>query len=76
MGLLLEGGPFMWPILLMALVGLAVIIEWWRSLKMLDGDNTKLKNPVLNDLAANRTEEALTRCEQAPDRSLPFLPTE
>ena len=65
MGLLLEGGPFMWPILLMALVGLAVIIERWRSLKMLGGDNTELKNSVLNDLAANRIEEALTRCEQA-----------
>ncbi len=27
LGLLLEGGAFMWPILLMALIGLAVIIE-------------------------------------------------
>ena len=33
MGVLLEGGPFVWPILLMALVGIAVIIERWRSLK-------------------------------------------
>ena len=65
MGLLLEGGPFMWPILLMGLVGLAVIIERWRSLKMLGGDNTELKNSVLNDLAANRIEAALIRCEQA-----------
>ena len=60
-----KGGPFMWPILLMALVGLAVIIERWRSLKMLGGDNTELKKSVLNDLAANRIEAALIRCEQA-----------
>ena len=65
MGLLLEGGPFMWPILLMALVGLAVIIERWRSLKMLGNDTAELKNSVLMDLTENRIEEALTRCEQA-----------
>jgi biopolymer transport protein ExbB len=65
MGLLLEGGLFMWPILIMALVGLAVIIERWRSLKMLGGDNSDLKISVLNDLAENKIEEAVTRCEKA-----------
>ncbi len=65
MGLLIEGGPFMWPILLMALVGLAVIIERWRSLKMLGSDCSELKKTVLNDLAENKIEEALNRCEQS-----------
>ena len=31
-GLLLEGGFFIWPILIMAVMALAVIIERWRSL--------------------------------------------
>ena len=38
-GLLIDGGFFMWPILIMAIMALAVIIERWRSLKMLDTDN-------------------------------------
>ena len=31
-GLLIDGGVFMWPILIMAILALAVIIERWRSL--------------------------------------------
>ena len=64
-GLLIEGGLFMWPILAMALVGLAVIIERWRSLKMLAINNSELKETVLNDLTEDRAEDALSRCEQA-----------
>ncbi len=64
LGLLLEGGVFMWPILLMALIGLAVIIERWRSLKMLDVDAGELKQAVLNDLTENRVGDALDRCEK------------
>jgi len=55
----------MWPILLMAIVGLAVIIERWRSLKMLGQDSAELKKTVLRNLAGNRIEEALTLCEQS-----------
>ncbi len=64
-GLLIEGGVFMWPILAMALVGLAVIIERWRSLKMLAINNSELKENVLNELTEDRAEDALNRCEQA-----------
>ena len=64
LGLLLEGGFFMWPILLLALVGLAVIIERWRSLKMLGVDASELKQAVLNDLTESRVGDALERCEQ------------
>ena len=39
LGMLLEGGAFMWPILILAIVGLAVVIERFRSLKMLDSDD-------------------------------------
>ena len=63
-GLLLEGGFFMWPILIMGIVALAVIIERWRSLKMLNSDTEALRQAVLEDLTNDRVEEALTRCDR------------
>jgi len=63
-GLLLEGGLFMWPILIMAIVALAVIIERWRSLKMLNSNTEALRKAVLDDLTNERVEEALARCDQ------------
>ena len=63
-GLLLEGGCFMWPILIMAIVALAVIIERWRSLKMLNSNTEALRQAVLDDLTNERVEEALARCDQ------------
>ena len=44
--------------------GLAVIIERWRSLKMLDVDVGELKQAVLNDLTENRVGKV------APDAAL------
>ena len=63
-GLLLEGGFFMWPILIMAIMALAVIIERWRSLKMLDTNTETLRQAVLDDLTNERVEEALERCDR------------
>ncbi len=62
-GLLLEGGFFMWPLLILAIVGLAVVIERWRSLKMLDSDGEKLRQQVIDLLSADKPEDALTLCE-------------
>lgn len=63
-GLLIDGGFFMWPILIMAIFALAVIIERWRSLKMLDTDNDSLRQAVLDDLTDNQIEDALARCDK------------
>ena len=63
-GLLIDGGFFMWPILIMGIVALAVIIERWRSLKMLDTDNEALRQAVLEDLTNDRIEQALERCDR------------
>tara|TARA_Y100001968_G_scaffold87164_1_gene78146 strand:+ start:830 stop:1690 length:861 start_codon:yes stop_codon:yes gene_type:complete len=63
-GLLIDGGLFMWPILIMAILALAVIIERWRSLKMLDTDNEALRQAVLEDLTNDRIEDALARCDR------------
>ena len=62
-GLLLEGGFFMWPLLILAIVGLAVVIERWRSLKMLDSDGEKLRQKVIDLLSDDNPEDALTLCE-------------
>ena len=63
-GLLIDGGFFMWPILIMAILALAVIIERWRSLKMLDTDVESLRQAVLEDLTNDRIEDALARCDK------------
>ncbi len=54
----------MWPILIMAILALAVIIERWRSLKMLDTDIESLRQAVLEDLTNDRIEDALARCDK------------
>lgn len=64
-GLLLEGGIFMWPILIMLVVALAVIIERYRSLKLLDHDPSGLREEVLELLSEDKIEEALERCDSA-----------
>ncbi|MEC8927654.1 MAG: MotA/TolQ/ExbB proton channel family protein [Verrucomicrobiota bacterium] len=62
-GLLVKGGWFMLPILLLAIVAFGVIIERWRSLKMLGTDKETLRQAVLDDLTNDRVQEALARCE-------------
>jgi biopolymer transport protein ExbB len=64
LGYMIEGGIFMWPILIMGIVAAGVIIERYRSLKMLRTDTTKLRAQVVDLLAADRVEEALELCEK------------
>ena len=55
----------MLPILLLAILALAVIIERWRSLKMLNTNNEALREAVLEDLTNDHPEEALARWPRA-----------
>ena len=64
-GLLLDGGIFMWPILVMLIAATAVIIERYRSLKLLDDDPAGLREEVLQLLSDDKVEEALQRCDPA-----------
>lgn len=68
MGYVIEGGFFMWPILLLGIVAFGVIIERYRSLKMLTTDTSALRDEVQRLLQADRVEEALKKCdaEQGP----------
>ena len=63
MGYMIDGGIFMWPILLLAIFAAGAIIERFRSLKMLRGDTEALRARVLDLLHEDRVEEALALCE-------------
>jgi len=62
-GLLLEGGFFMWPILIMGVIATGVIIERYRSLKMLTTDTASLRADVADMLRSDRLKEALETCD-------------
>jgi len=68
MGYMIDGGIFMWPILMMGILAAGVTIERLRSLKMVSSDTSKLRETVLELLQADRAEEALELCssQQGP----------
>lgn len=65
LGYLIEGGFFMWIILLMGLFALGVVIERFRALNMLNTDTQALRARVLELLQSDRPEEALALCQRA-----------
>lgn len=64
LGLLIKGGIFMLPILILGIVAAAVIIERWRSLKMLDNNPAELRAHVLDLLTEGKDEEAIRYCDR------------
>ncbi len=65
---MLDGGIFMWPILLLGVLALGVIIERFRALLMLNTRAESLRADVRQLLENDQVEEALNRCdrEQGP----------
>jgi len=63
MGEMLRGGFFMWPILALGIMAAGVILERWRSLKMVATDTAALRNEVTELLQTDRVEEALQKCD-------------
>ncbi len=63
LGLLLDGGFFMWPILFLGIIAIAVIIERYRSLRMLNNDDEGLRQQVLDLLTQDRVEDAMNLCD-------------
>lgn len=63
--LLLEGGLFMWPLLALLILAIAVIIERYRSLKMLETDSGELREQVVALLSEDKVEESLELCDNA-----------
>ncbi|MFP6657359.1 MAG: MotA/TolQ/ExbB proton channel family protein [Pirellulales bacterium] len=68
LGLMIKGGFFMWIILPMAVIAVGVIIERYRSLKMLTTDTGEVRDRVGELLQNDQVEEALELCdrEQGP----------
>jgi biopolymer transport protein ExbB len=64
MGYMLDGGFFMWPIFILGVLAFGVIIERYRTLKMLSTDTNQLRRDVLDLLQADRLEEALELCNK------------
>ncbi|MDA7496236.1 MotA/TolQ/ExbB proton channel family protein [Akkermansiaceae bacterium] len=62
---LLEGGPFMWPLLTLLVMAIAVIIERYRSLKLLETDAGSLREEVIELLSEDKVEESLKLCDSA-----------
>src|SRR4051812_10179552 len=65
MGYMLDGGPFMWPILLLAVIGAGVVIERFRALRLIATDAQSLRREVLDLLAQDRVDEAVALCARS-----------
>lgn len=62
---MIEGGYFMWPILFMAVLGFGVVIERFRTLKLLAGDSQALRGRVFDLLHQEKLDEAIDVCVQS-----------
>src|SRR5437764_11486490 len=65
MGYMIDGGPFMWPILLLAVIATGVVIERFRSLRLIAVDAEALRRQVLDLLRQDRVEEAVALCARS-----------
>lgn len=54
----------MWPILLLGILAAGVMIERYRSLKMLTDNSESLRSEVSDLLAADRVEDAVQLCDK------------
>lgn len=65
LGYMIDGGIFMWPILLLAIIGTGVVIERFRALRLISIDSQVLRSQVLDLLHADRVEEAISLCARS-----------
>jgi len=63
-GILLKGGPMMWPILLLSLLAVTVGIEKFLFLNTVDRDIKKFKPVFFKAVRENRMKDALGICEE------------
>ena len=65
LGYMIAGGPFMWPILLLAVVATGVVIERFRALRLMAQDAEELRRQVLDLLHNDQVEEAVALCARS-----------
>ena len=59
-----KGGPFMWPLLLLSIVGLAAIIERFITLQKASTNTKKFIARVIIDLRENGIRSAIETCQR------------
>jgi len=64
LGYMIDGGIFMWPLLVLGILALGVIIERYRALMMLNTKDESLRQQVLSLLQNDQIEEALQLVER------------
>jgi len=65
-GILLRGGPMMWPILLLSLLAITTGIEKFLFLSVIERDIKKFKPAFFKAVRENRMKDALDICEENP----------
>ncbi len=65
LGYMLDGGVFMWPILVMAILGTGVVIERLRSLWTVSSDGQALRSQVFQFLDEDRIDAAIDLCSRS-----------
>jgi biopolymer transport protein ExbB len=63
-GILLKGGPMMWPIFLLSILAITVGIEKFLFLKAIDQNIRKFRTVFLKAVRENRMKDALGICEE------------
>ncbi|MBF0503755.1 MAG: MotA/TolQ/ExbB proton channel family protein [Candidatus Omnitrophica bacterium] len=66
-GILLKGGPMMWPILLLSVATIAVGIEKLMLFSAVEQNMKKLKPVFFKAIQENRMKDALIACEENSD---------
>lgn len=61
--LMMRGGIFMWPILVCSVIGLAIAIERFVSLRRADIDTREFMDTMRQVLRQNRVQEAIQICD-------------
>ena len=61
---MLEGGPLMWVLLGLSMLGLGVIIDRWKVFRSADVDTSVMRRMILQLLSAGKTDDAIRLCEE------------
>lgn len=63
-GILLKGGPMMWPIILLSILAISVGVEKFLFLSSMEGRAKKFKPAFYQAVRENRMKDALGLCEE------------
>jgi len=61
---ILNGGPLMWVLLVLSTLGLAIIIDRWKTFRLADMDTSTLRKSVRKLLSEGKVDEAIGLCRE------------